>query len=73
MDTSLTFNGAGRLPLLEVWQKVFDDCAEICGWAPYTRNLPATVVEETLSQVQHRVSHVVGDRAGASFLAAFDN
>ena len=36
------------------------------------RNIPATFVEETLSQVQHRVSRVVGDREGASYLAAFD-
>ena len=72
MDTCLPFNGARRLPLLEVWGQVFDDCAEVCGWAPDTRNLAADVVEETLSMVQHRVSRVVGDRAGASCLAAFD-
>ena len=72
MDTCLPFDGARRLPLLEVWGQVFDDCAEVRGWAPDTRNLAATVVEETLSIVQHRVSRVVGDRAGASFLAAFD-
>ena len=29
-------------------------------------------VKHTLSQVQHGVSRVVGDREGASFLAAFD-
>ena len=71
-DTCTPFNRARRLPLLEVWRRVFDDCADICGWGPDTRNLPATFVEETLSQVQHRVSCVVGDREGASFLAAFD-
>ena len=71
-DTCMPFNGARRLPLLEVWRRVFDDCADDCGWGPDMRNLPATFVEETLSQVQHRVSRMVGDRKGASFLAAFD-
>ena len=71
-DTCLPFNGARRPPLLEVWRRVFDDCVDDSGWGPDMRNLPATFVEETLSQVQHRVSRVVGDREGASFLAAFD-
>ena len=48
MDTCLPFNGACWLPLLDVWQRVFDACAEVCVWAPDTRNLPATFVEETL-------------------------
>ena len=71
-DTCMPFNGASRPPLLEVWRRVFDDCADDCGWGPDMRNLPDSFVEETLSQVQHRVSRVVGDREGASFLAAFD-
>ena len=29
-------------------------------------------IKETLFQLQHRVSHLVGDLSGASFLAAFD-
>ena len=71
-DTCMPFNGARRPPSLEVWRSVFDDCADDCGWGPGMRNLPATFVEETLSQVQHRVSRVVGDREGAAYLVAFD-
>ena len=70
-DTCLPCNGARRLPLLEFWLWVFDDCAGVCGLAPDTR-LPATFVEENLNQVQHLVSRVVGDCAGASFLAAYN-
>ena len=58
--------------MLAVWRQVFVDCAKICGWAPDTRNLPVKIGKETLSQVQHHVSHVMGDRAGTSFLTAFD-
>ena len=52
--------------MLELWRRVFS------GWARDTRNPLATFVEETLPQVQQHVSHVVADRAAASFLAAFD-
>ena len=72
VHTCLPFNGVRQLPLLEVWLPVFYDCAEVCGWAPDTGNLPATFVGETLSPVQHHVSRVVVDCAGASFLDAFD-
>ena len=44
MDTSLPYNGACWLPLLEVWRRVFDDCAKVCGWAHETRNLPNNFV-----------------------------
>ena len=71
-DTCMPFNGARRLSLLEAWRRVFNNCAEVCGWAPDNRNLLDAFVEETLSQVQHRVSRMVGDCAGASILAAFD-
>ena len=56
---------------MPIWRRVFYDCAQVCGWAPDTRDLLTTFVEETVSQVQHRVSRVMGDHAGASFLAAF--
>ena len=72
MDTCLHFNGARQLPWLEVWQRAFDDCAEVCGRATDTRYLPVIFVDETFSQVQHHVSCVVADGAKVCFLAAFD-
>ena len=48
-DTCMPFNGARRLPLLEIWRRVFDDCADDCGWGPDMRNLLATFVEETVT------------------------
>ena len=43
-DTCMPFEVARRLPLLEVWRRVFDDCADVFGWGPDMRNLPATFV-----------------------------
>jgi hypothetical protein len=71
-DFCLPFDGGRRHSLLAVWQRVYDETSDTCGWTADTRDLPASFVEETLPLVQHRVSRVVGDRAGASFLAKFD-
>lgn len=66
------FSGATRESLLTAWQAVWDLAAGDCEWDVRARDLPPDFVLETLPSVQSVVSRLVGDRAGAAFLASFD-
>ena len=66
------FTGAARPPLLAAWHRVFDNVADACEWDPPARELPAAFVRDALPHVQSCVSRIIGDRAGAAFLASCD-
>jgi hypothetical protein len=66
------FEGASRAPLLETWQRVFDAVGSDCEWEQDARDLPEEFVRDTLPRAQHVVGRIVGNRAGAAFLAACD-
>ena len=55
-DSCMPLNGARPLPLLEVRRRVFDDYADVGGWAPNTRDLPTTFVEEIESQSKSNIA-----------------
>jgi hypothetical protein len=71
-DACKPFSSAARPPLLQVWQRVFDEAAEACEWEQSARDLPAEFVEAVLPRVQKTVSRFVGDRMGSAFLDACD-
>ena len=64
--------GAARVPFLATWHRVYDAVAAECEWDPSARDLPPEFVRDTLPHVQQIVSRLLGDRAGAAFLAGCD-
>lgn len=72
LESCKPFEGALRPVLLATWLRVFDAAAADCEWEPSARDLPAEFVREVLPLAQRLVSRVIGDRAGADFLAACD-
>ena len=66
------FSGAARPALLAAWHGVHDFGEASSEWGPGARDLSSQFVADDLPFMQTTISRLVGDRAGAAFLAECD-
>ena len=63
------FSSAARPALLAAWHGVHDFGEASSEWGPGARDLPSQFVADDLPFMQTTISRLVGDQAGAAFLA----